>query len=77
MTAVIFLPLNLQKELSLDTHFCFRFGTIVIIFSFIDVERCGRQQKGETFIKRRDKKGSMIIDEVAKFDNLNKEAEEI
>ena len=44
MTAdeVIFLLLNLQKEISLDKHFCFRFGTIVIIFLFIDVERCGR-----------------------------------
>ena len=44
MTAdeVIFLLLNLQKEISLDKHFCFRFGTIVIIFLFIDVERRGR-----------------------------------
>ena len=44
MTAdeVIFLLLNLQKEISLDKHFCFRFGTIVIIFLFIDVERCVR-----------------------------------
>ena len=40
MTAdeVIFLLLNLQKEISLDKHFCFRFGTIVIIFF---VYRCG------------------------------------
>ena len=38
----IFLLLNLQKKISLDKHFCFRFGTIVIIFLFIDVERCGR-----------------------------------
>ena len=44
MTAdeVIFLLLNLQKKISLDKHFCFRFGTIVIIFLFIDVERLGR-----------------------------------
>ena len=44
MTAdeVIFLLLNLQKKISLDKHFFFRFGTIVIIFLFIDVERCGR-----------------------------------
>ena len=44
MTAdeVIFLLLNLQKEISLDKHFCFRFGTIVIIFLFTDVERPGR-----------------------------------
>ena len=36
MTAeeVIFLLLNLQKKLSLDKHFCFRFGTILIIFLF-------------------------------------------
>ena len=38
----IFLLLNLQKKISLDKHFCFRFGTIVIIFLFIDAERCGR-----------------------------------
>ena len=31
-----------QKKKSLDKHFCFRFGTIVIIFLFVDVERCGR-----------------------------------
>ena len=46
MTAdeVIFLLLNLQKKKkkSLDKHFCFRFGTIVIIFLFKDVERHGR-----------------------------------
>ena len=44
MTAdeVIFLLLNLQKKISLDKHFCFRFGTIVIIFLFIDVEKLGR-----------------------------------
>ena len=44
MTAdkVIFLLLNLQKKkISLDKHFCFRFGTIVIIFLFIDLERHG------------------------------------
>ena len=39
---VFFLLLNLQKKISLDKHFCFRFGTIVIIFLFIDVERCVR-----------------------------------
>ena len=31
-----------RKKISLDKHFCFTFGTIVIFFSFIDVERCGR-----------------------------------
>ena len=37
---VIFLLLNLQKkEIILNKHFCFRFGTIVIIFF---VYRCGR-----------------------------------
>ena len=30
------------KKISLDKHFCFRFGTIVIIFLFIDVERYDR-----------------------------------
>ena len=44
MTAdeVIFLLLNLQKKVSLDKHFCFRFGTIGVVFLFIDVERLGR-----------------------------------
>ena len=32
-----------KKKISLDKHFCFRFGTIVLIFLFIDVEKCGRQ----------------------------------
>ena len=31
-----------KKKISLDKHFCFRFGTIGIIFLFIDVETCGR-----------------------------------
>ena len=35
---VFFLLLNLQKKISLDKHFCFRFGTIMIIFF---VYRCG------------------------------------
>ena len=41
MTAdeIFFLLLNLQ---SFDKHFCFRFGTIVIIFLFIDVGRHDR-----------------------------------
>ena len=39
---VIFLLLNLQKKISLDKRFCFRFGTIVIIFLFIDLERLDR-----------------------------------
>ena len=40
MTAdeVIFLLLNLQKKISLDKYFFFRFGTILIIFLFIDVK---------------------------------------
>ena len=45
---VMFLLLNLQKKkkkkkkIIFDKHFCFKFGTIVIIILFIDVERCGR-----------------------------------
>ena len=33
-----------SKTISLDKHFClrFRFGTIVLIFLFIDMERLGR-----------------------------------
>ena len=46
MTAdkVIFFASKLakNKKNSLDKHYCFRFGTIVIIFLFIDVERHGR-----------------------------------
>ena len=40
MTAdeVIFLLLNLQKKISLNKHFYFRFGTTLIIFLFIDVK---------------------------------------
>ena len=30
------------KKISLDKHFCFRFGNIGIIFLFIDVETCDR-----------------------------------
>ena len=44
---VMFLLLNLQKKkkkkkISFYKHFCFKFGTIVFIILFIDVERCGR-----------------------------------
>ena len=40
MTAeeVIFFASKLAKKISLDKHFCFRFGTIMIIFLFIDVK---------------------------------------
>ena len=43
MTAeeVIFFASKLAKRISLDKHFCFRFGTVVNFF-FIDVERCSR-----------------------------------
>ena len=43
MTAdeAIFLLLTCKKLFNLDKHFCFRFGTIVIIFLFIDVKRFG------------------------------------
>ena len=33
---------KLAKKINLDKHFCFRLGTIVIIFLFIDVERHDR-----------------------------------
>ena len=39
---VIFFASKLVKKISLDKHFRLRFGTIVIIFLFIDVERYGR-----------------------------------
>ena len=43
MTAekVIFYKFR-SKKISLDKYFCFRFGTKVIIFLFIDVKSCGR-----------------------------------
>ena len=43
MTAdeVIFFASKIAKKKSLDKHFCFKFGTMVIIFLFIDVERRG------------------------------------
>ena len=45
MTAdeIIFLFVSklAKKKRSLDKHFCFRFGTIVIIFLFTDMERRG------------------------------------
>ena len=36
---VIFFVSKLAKKISLDKHFCFRFGTIMSIFLFIDVKR--------------------------------------
>ena len=42
-TRQFFFLLNLQIKISFDKHFCFRFATIVTIFLFIDVQRCGRQ----------------------------------
>ena len=44
MTAdeVIFVLLNLASKISFDKHYCFRFGTIVGFFLFIDVERLSR-----------------------------------
>ena len=58
MTAdeVIFLLLNLQKKISLDKHFCFRFGTIVIIFLFIDVEGVADSKKAKRLSKEEIKK---------------------
>ena len=43
MTAdeAIFLLLTCKKLFNLDKHFCFIFGTVVIIFLFIDVKRFG------------------------------------
>ena len=65
MTAneVIFLILYMQKKISLNKHFCFRFVTVVII-SF--VHRYGKAWqilKKKTAIKRRDKKAIIRIDD--------------
>ena len=32
----------LKQKISMDKYFCFRFGTKVFIFLFIDKERCDR-----------------------------------
>ena len=66
---VIFLLLNLQKKISWDKHFCFRFGTILIIFSFIDVNLADSKKKYLSKKKKEIKKqllDLMIIDEVVK-----------
>ena len=66
---VIFLPLNLQKKISWDKHFCFRFGTILIIFLFIDVNLADSKKKHLSKKKKEIKKqllDLMIIDEVVK-----------
>ena len=63
MTAdeVIVLLLNLQKEIGLDKHFCSRFGTILIIFLFIDVNLADSKKKHLS--KKRDKKAIIRFDD--------------
>ena len=61
---VIFLLLNLQKTISWDKHFCFRFGTILIIFSFIDVNLADSKKKHlSKKKKKRDKKAIIRFDD--------------
>ena len=67
---VIFLLLNLQKKISRDKHFCFRFGTILIIFSFKDENLEDSKKKHLTKKKKKEIEKQlldlMIIDEVVK-----------
>ena len=62
--------LNLQKKISWDKHFCFRFGTILIIFLFIDVNLADSKKKHLSKKKKKEIKKQlldlMIIDEVVK-----------
>ena len=60
---VIFLLLNLQKKISWDKHFCFRFGTILIIFLFIDVNLADSKKKHLSKKKKRDKKAIIRFDD--------------
>ena len=55
--------LNLQKKISWDKHFCFRFGTILIIFSFIDVNLADSKKKHLSKKKKRDKKAIIRFDD--------------
>ena len=65
--------------MSLDKHFCFRFGTIVLIFCLQMWKGLADSKKTKRLSKEEIKKqllDSMIIDEVAEFEDLNKEAKE-
>ena len=76
---VIFTSLE-AKKISLDKHFCFIFGTIVIIFCLQMWKGLEDSKKAKRLSKEDIKKQlteSLIIDEVVEFDNLNKEAEKI
>ena len=66
--------------MSLDKHFCFRFGTIVLIFCLQMWKGLTDSKKTKRLSKEEIKKqllDSMIIDENVKFDDLNKEVKEI
>ena len=54
---------SLKAKISLDKHFCFRFGTIA--------KRLSKEEIKKQLLE------SMITDEVAEFADLNKEAKEI
>ena len=66
--------------MSLVKHFCFRFGTIVLIFCLQMWKGLTDSKKTKRLSKEEIKKqllDSMIIDENVKFDDLNKEVKEI
>ena len=64
----------------MDKQFCFRFGTKVIIFYLLMWKGVADSKKAKRLLKEEIKKqllDSMVIDEVAEFENLNKETEEV
>ena len=65
MTAneVIFLILYMQRKISLNKHFCFRFVTVVIISFVYRYGKAWQILKKKTAIKRRDKKAIIRIDD--------------
>ena len=74
-----FFASKLVKNINLDKHFCFRFGTIVITFCLQVWKVLADSKKTRRVSKEEIKKqllDSMIIDEVVDFEDLNKEAAE-
>ena len=71
---------KLTKKVSLDKHFCFRFGTKGIIFCLQMRKGVADSKKGKSLSKKEIKiqlLDSMVKDEVAEFENLNKKAKEV
>ena len=65
-----FFASKLTKKISLDKHFCFRFGTKVIIFCLLMWKGVADSKKEKRISKEEIKKqllDSIIIDEVTEF----------